>query len=1108
MTVSSHFIRRYSVFSLLWILCNLQAHAHDLYLGSAPAQEPIRLSPYWAVLEDKSQQWTIDDVSKPELAARFTQPKLEGDALNFGLSKSAIWLRLTIHNTAAADLERWLEVAYPHLHSVDFYVQKPDGFEKTVSGLSRPFAERKINHRNFIFPLHLAAGSSSTLYLRVTSDTTLDIPAMLWQRQAFNQQTLYEYMGQALYFGMVLALGLYNLLLFVSLRDTTYFYYVLFAASSAFSLLAYSGMGAQFIWSGGNHWSTISSMVAFASNGIAMLLFQRRLLGTRKMTPVLDHVMLAFVAVNVLQVLGFFWSFQKMIHFGIAIDAMNMLLAFTVGIVCMVRGRRSARFFLMAFSCLVVFAVLTAVRTFGVTSIPSFITTYGIQIGSAMEMLLFSLALADRFNQIRREKEAAQQELVSSLKRSERMLEHRVAERTVELSRTNAELVAQERALAAAKEVAEEASRMKSAFLANMSHEIRTPMNAVIGMAYLALRTELAPKQRDYVEKIHRAAISLLGIINDILDFSKIEAGKLAIERTDFSLLEVLTNVSTVTRQRAKDKGLEYLFDVSEDVPVELVGDPLRLGQVLINLMSNAIKFTARGEVRLRCRVTRGGSRSVELRFEVEDTGIGITPDEQRKLFQAFTQADDSTTRKYGGTGLGLTISKHLVEMMGGTITVQSTPGTGSVFGFSLRFDLSASSGKPAMSLPEGLRDRRVLVVDDNPAARDILTGILTGFRLHTDAESNGTDGLAAIRRADADHPYDVVLADLGMSDMSGMELATAIAQADLAHAPKVILTTAFGQEDIIRQTEHAPVAAVLFKPIDQSLLHDTLLNVLAQDAGAYLPERQSRIVPRFDGRKVLLVEDNEINRQIAREMLTATGLQVDTANNGRLALDTLFAAGPGEYDLVLMDIQMPEMGGHAATQRIRMNAQYAQLPIIALTAHASAAEREQCMQSGMQDLVTKPIDPDQFYQTLTHWLQKNVSGDLLPMTIEERKAEDTSIDLPGFDIAGTLSRLSGDAELYRSILEMLPTSLRSAMEQYDAALGSDDRDAMRSVAHSVRGMAANVGAIDLSASAAELEDALREARENAEQLAKFGARLHETLQTVEQCLEEGKALT
>ncbi|RJF96220.1 7TM diverse intracellular signaling domain-containing protein [Noviherbaspirillum saxi] len=1119
MNLGSRRLRNWSVLLLLAVFAML-GHASELRVDDKGIGKPLNLTPHWDVLEDVERRWTINEVIGPEVSQGFRRSRQSTDSLSFGLRRSAIWLRITLSNRSEGHIERLLEVPFTHLHSVELYVPTERGYDRIATGHSLPFAQRPVNHRNFVFPLHLPSGSSSTYYLRVASETSLDIPTKLWEAPIFNQQSLHEYIGQSLYFGMLLALGLYNFLLFTSLRDRTYLYYVLFVAANALSIVAFSGIGFQFIWPESPGWSMISSMIGFASTGFTLLLFQRRLLSTYDTVPWLDRVMRAFLVLNILQMIGF-WvlPYHKIIGVGITLDAANMLLALIVGVVSKLRGQRSARFFLLAFSCLVVTAVLTALRSYGVKGIPNFLAVYGMQIGSALEMLLLSLALADRFNQVKREKESAQQQLVDSLKRSERILEQRVTERTAELSRINQDLREHERALKIAKEGAEEASRMKSAFLANMSHEIRTPMNAVIGMAYLALRTELNGKQRDYVEKIHRAAVSLLGIINDILDFSKIEAGKLTIENTDFSLHEVLGNVTTVTSQRASEKGLRYLFDVAEDVPVHLNGDPLRLGQVLINLMSNAIKFTPVGQVQLRCRVVSSSADAVELRFEVEDTGIGMTIEQQGRLFHAFSQADDSTTRKYGGTGLGLAISRRLVEMMGGSMSLHSEAGAGSTFGFCLRFGLGSLTVATLPGLPERLLGCRVLVVDDNPAAREILSDLVQGFHLHVDAVESAAHALTAIRRSDGSQPYDLVLADVGMPGMNGLELASAIADSELAHQPKIILVTAFGRDDVIRQAENVPVAAVLFKPIDQSRLYDTFVTALAQDGAAQSSQTVRRTLPRFDGSRVLLVEDNEVNQQIAREMLAATGLQVDVANNGRIALEKLFAGGPHAYDLVLMDIQMPEIGGHAATRRIRMDPRYAGLPVLAMTAHATAEERAECVRSGMQDHITKPINPDHFYQTLMHWLtppdvlasdSSSVATAIEPLDATVRSAAagldpDIPVDIPGFDTVDTLHRLSNDVDLYHRVLEMLIPSLSASLGQFSSAAAAGDHAAARSVVHTVHGMAANVGAIELAEYASELEEILARREARPEQLSRFHDLVKQTLSLVEQGLAQRK---
>jgi signal transduction histidine kinase/CheY-like chemotaxis protein/HPt (histidine-containing phosphotransfer) domain-containing protein len=677
-----------------------------------------------------------------------------------------------------------------------------------------------------------------------------------------------------------------------------------------------------------------------------------------------------------------------------------------------------------------------------------------------------------------------------------------------ELSHVNEELVEHEHALQIAKDGAEEASRLKSAFLANMSHEIRTPMNAIIGMAYLALRTELTDKQRDYIEKIHRAANSLLEIINDILDFSKIEAGKLDIEDIDFPLQQVLANVTTVTSQVAAAKGLRYVVQIEPEVPEVFRGDPLRIGQVLINLMSNAIKFTHQGEIRLHCYLRAVESTTVTLQFEITDTGIGINPTQLTTLFHAFTQVDESTTRKYGGTGLGLAICKHLVELMGGTISVRSEPEVGSTFAFSVRLGRCEQPGLTPPIESRSLDGCRILVVDDNPSAREILVGALHRFEPNVYAVASADEAMYAITQADGKEPYDIVLADIGMPKKSGLELTASIAAANLRHVPKVILVTAFRRNDVPSSSDTMPHAGVLFKPVNQSLLHDMLAKVMVNGHQNKKSVASTRILPRFDGRRVLLAEDNEINQQIAKELMQATGIELDIAENGQIALQMLFDAGPKIYDLIVMDLEMPELGGHAAARRIRMDDRFADIPIIAMTAHAAAEVKEDCLKSGMQDHLAKPINPDEFYRTLARWMtasNRTESGEQA-MTVElcdesTLRTEHVSLAKAGFSVTETLNRLGGDYELFRDILCMVPRVARESVDAFNAALAADDLSAASAAAHALRGMATTIGATALSEAAEAVERSMKEGDAIPSQIDAFRRTAAEALKIVEQFL-------
>ncbi len=661
-------------------------------------------------------------------------------------------------------------------------------------------------------------------------------------------------------------------------------------------------------------------------------------------------------------------------------------------------------------------------------------------------------------------------------------LESTVAERNKMLARANSELELEIRKLKAAEEAksqALEASHIKDEFLANMSHELRTPMNAVIGLSHLCLQTEMSRKQRDYLQKIHGASKSLLEILNDILDISKIEAGKMEMDQTPFDLEEVMGNLATIVGHKAQEKNLEFILDTAPSVPSSLIGDPMRLGQVLINLAGNAVKFTETGEVSVRTELEMVAGDLVVLRFAVTDTGIGMSEKDIARLFRPFTQADTSITRKFGGTGLGLTISKRLAEMMGGSIRVASTPGVGSKFIFTARFRKAGKQASYRQSAHNDFRKLRVLAVDDNESSLQILKSYLEASFLKVAAAGDGQEALNAVRRAnEEEEPFDLAIVDWKMPNMDGMELARQLGEmTDLRVRPKVLLISAYGQHEMLPNIDDQTVNGILAKPFQPSNLFDAITKVFSRDlstSGKFSIGAQfdPQLISQIRGARILLVEDNEINQQVAQELLEGFGIAVMVADNGKEAIALL---KDEQFDCVLMDIQMPVMDGVSATREIRKDPHFSKLPIIALTANVMVSEQNEFLDAGMNDHIGKPIDPNRLVVTLAKWVHPTPpeEGHTAPQMVPI-SAQEPLPDLPGVKVAESVRRIGGNASLYCSLLDRFRANERDFVPRIREALSANDPKTSERLAHTMRGIAGTIGAEALQNQAELLENNIK----------------------------------
>ncbi|XOV93322.1 MAG: response regulator [Bacteroidota bacterium] len=621
----------------------------------------------------------------------------------------------------------------------------------------------------------------------------------------------------------------------------------------------------------------------------------------------------------------------------------------------------------------------------------------------------------------------------------------------------------------------EAATQAKSTFLAKMSHEIRTPMNAIIGFSHLIQRTELNEKQVDYVRKIESSSQNLLGIINDILDFSKIEAGKLTLEDIEFDIEEVFQDLANIVTYKAHEKGVEIVFGLDSQLPNYLIGDPLRLGQILINLVNNAIKFTDEGEIVIKADLISETKDEAVIQFSVKDSGIGIKKEKIPMLFESFTQADTTTSRKFGGTGLGLTISKNLVEMMNGTIWAESEFGQGSEFMFTV--ELKKQKDATLQLVPTiDLRGLKVLVVDDNEAARNIIQNALESFTFDVTTVDSGKKAIELLSKS-SNSPYELILMDWKMPEMDGLEASEIILKnKNINNPPLIVMVSAYGNDEAYAKSEQLGISSFLDKPIKYSLLFDTIMNLFGKSVSREsFKDRGLKEVAggleKIRGARILLAEDNEINQQVATELLEGAGFDITIASNGLEVLEQL--KSNESFDVILMDLQMPEMDGYEATISIRKIKKFNELPVIAMTADAIGGVREECLKIGMNDFVTKPINPSELFKALLNWVK---SGDRDFNIVAKEPVEIVEFpEIDGINIEEGLARVGGNKKLYLNLLRNFAEGNESLISEVSEVLKADNLEQAERLIHTLKGTSGNLGMTAVHSETIKLEKLMKE---------------------------------
>ncbi|WAJ71198.1 response regulator [Catenovulum adriaticum] len=865
----------------------------------------------------------------------------------------------------------------------------------------------------------------------------------------FLRQAKIENVIIILCFGIGLALALFNAFVYFGTRQRIYLYYALFTLSWMWGWAHTFNLPEE--WFGTRTPGFL--MAGFLLIPIFNALFFINFLQVRESNPWLSKAAIGFGVVGIAGLPIAIESPALGLMLASICTGGMLVVGFTLGVKALLAGFKPARYFLLAYIMLLMPNMVGNLMNMGfIPSMNINIYLLGL-IGTMLDGLLLAFAMAEKVRLVN----------LKNVELNEN-LEEKVAHRTEKLERTKQDLI--------------EANQAKSRFLAQMSHEIRTPMNAVIGLSQLALKTPLNFEQKDYIQKISGSADVLLGIINDVLDYSKIEAGKLHIDKINFDLTKTIERAVSLCSLKAHTKNIEIILDIQPDVPKFIESDPLRLQQILVNIIANAVKFTEFGHVSIRVSATplASGDNPAEykLEFVVVDTGIGMNQQQVSQLFNSFAQADNSITRKYGGTGLGLSISKELVQLLGGDIWVNSKPNVGSAFHFSITAKSTEKAISNKVFTIKG-RPLNVLIVDDNQVASEVVSALFKRHKAHITLVKNGAKAITELKKSiQIRQAYDLVIMDWKMPEMDGIEAAKIIKHdLNLSKLPAILMISAYDKDEAKRLGESAGIDAFIEKPVGESTLFNVISECLPLDslqAQENFVESEPNILLDLSNINLLLVEDNKLNRQVAAGFLRDTKIQIDVAENGIQAIEKV---SKQSFDIVLMDIQMPEMDGLTATQEIRKMDGFSDLPIIAMTAHAMEGDKQRSYEAGMDDHLTKPVDPYELYRCIVKWIDKDKlkkqEPEAITLNVNEKKLSNLqSIGL--LNVAGALKQMHGKEALYIDLLATFIEENENLVEEINQLAKDKNLHGLRLKVHSLKSNAAYIGAEQLAKDAADIE--------------------------------------